>query len=148
MLTPKQEKFADLYVELGNASEAYRQSYDAGKMGNNAIAGKANVLLNNEKVKVYIGGIKAKLARKSMITKESILSDLKDIVDDYKEFKEFAKDPSNVSQMRKAEVLASYASSPSAIAALKQISKMCGFDAPEKIEVDHNVVININKPKD
>jgi len=29
-LTPKQEKFANLYVELGNASEAYRQAYDVG----------------------------------------------------------------------------------------------------------------------
>jgi len=28
-LTPKQEKFAQLYVEIGNASEAYRQAYDS-----------------------------------------------------------------------------------------------------------------------
>ena len=27
-LTKKQERFAQLYVELGNASEAYRQAYD------------------------------------------------------------------------------------------------------------------------
>ena len=27
-LTPKQERFAQLYVEMGNASEAYRQAYD------------------------------------------------------------------------------------------------------------------------
>ena len=31
-LTPKQEKFCQLYIELGNASEAYRQSYDCSKM--------------------------------------------------------------------------------------------------------------------
>ena len=31
-MTPKQEKFCQLYVELGNASEAYRQAYDASKM--------------------------------------------------------------------------------------------------------------------
>ena len=27
-LTPKQQKFAELYVQLGNGSEAYRQAYD------------------------------------------------------------------------------------------------------------------------
>lgn len=33
-LTPKQEKFCQLYIELGNASEAYRQSYDCSKNDN------------------------------------------------------------------------------------------------------------------
>lgn len=28
-MTPKQDKFCMLYIELGNASEAYRQSYNA-----------------------------------------------------------------------------------------------------------------------
>ena len=31
-LTPKQEKFAQVYVECGNASEAYRQAYNAENM--------------------------------------------------------------------------------------------------------------------
>jgi len=31
-LTIKQEKFCNLYIELGNASEAYRQSYNCEKM--------------------------------------------------------------------------------------------------------------------
>ncbi|MFC2352929.1 terminase small subunit [Eikenella halliae] len=30
-MTPKQERFVGLYVETGNASEAYRQAYNAGK---------------------------------------------------------------------------------------------------------------------
>ena len=30
-LTPKQEKFCQKYIEMGNASEAYRQAYNASK---------------------------------------------------------------------------------------------------------------------
>ncbi|EPZ98572.1 terminase small subunit, partial [Glaesserella parasuis] len=40
-LTPKQEKFCQLYIELGNASEAYRQAYDCSKMSNETINTKA-----------------------------------------------------------------------------------------------------------
>jgi phage terminase small subunit len=28
-LTPKQERFVQAYIETGNATEAYRQAYDA-----------------------------------------------------------------------------------------------------------------------
>ena len=31
-LTPKQRKFAEEYVNTGNASEAYRRAYDVGKI--------------------------------------------------------------------------------------------------------------------
>ena len=148
MLTPKQEKFANLYIELGNASEAYRQSYDAGKMGADTIKNNASVLLKHKGVNDYITITRGKLQEKHNITKESILKGLMSIVEDYNEFKEFAKNPNNIASMKKAEVLAGFASAPSAISAYKQASKMLGFDAPEKIEVDHNVTININKPKD
>ena len=46
-LTPKQEKFCQLYIELGNASEAYRQAYDVGDMTNGSISVNASKLLNN-----------------------------------------------------------------------------------------------------
>ena len=40
-LTPKQEKFAQVYVETSNASEAYRQAYDALKMKPETITRKS-----------------------------------------------------------------------------------------------------------
>lgn len=36
-LTPKRKKFARTFVKTGNATEAYRQSYDAGNMSPRAI---------------------------------------------------------------------------------------------------------------
>ena len=49
-LTIKQERFAQRYVELGNASEAYRQSYDAEDMSDEAIRVEASRLLDNPNV--------------------------------------------------------------------------------------------------
>jgi hypothetical protein len=53
-LTPKQEAFARLYIELSNASEAYRRAYDASKMEPDTINRKAAELLKH-------GGITARL---------------------------------------------------------------------------------------
>ncbi len=50
-LTPKQEKFCQQYIlNGGNASNAYRSAYDAGRMKPATIWRKANELLNNGKV--------------------------------------------------------------------------------------------------
>lgn len=49
-LTPKQESFCQLYIELGNASEAYRQSYDADSMNENTVHVKASELKKLRKI--------------------------------------------------------------------------------------------------
>lgn len=54
VLTPKQESFCQKYIEFGNASEAYRQSYDAEDMNSNVINTKASELLKNGKITVRL----------------------------------------------------------------------------------------------
>jgi len=49
-LTPKQEKFARLYVELGNGSEAYRKSYSVKRMSPNAITCEVQKLLKDPRI--------------------------------------------------------------------------------------------------
>ena len=49
-LTPKQEKFAQLWHELGNKSEAYRQAYDCRNMSDAAINVEASKLADNPKI--------------------------------------------------------------------------------------------------
>ena len=44
-MTPKQEHFARLYVETGNASEAYRQAYNAENMKPETVTNEAYKLL-------------------------------------------------------------------------------------------------------
>lgn len=49
-LTPKQHAFVNAYRETGNASEAYRRAYSAGKMGPDSIKVAASRLLDNPRV--------------------------------------------------------------------------------------------------
>jgi phage terminase small subunit len=49
-LTPKQEKWFRLYMEIGNASEAYRRAYDCALMSDRAIRVEASKLINHPEV--------------------------------------------------------------------------------------------------
>ena len=52
-LTPKQQKFADYYIELGNATEAYLKAYPNVKKETTARANGSR-LLTNANVSRYI----------------------------------------------------------------------------------------------
>lgn len=67
-LTPKQEKFCVVYIETGNASEAYRRAYNAEKMNPRTIERRAAELLDNSKVAVRIAALQAKSAEVHDIT--------------------------------------------------------------------------------
>ena len=77
-LTPKQERFCQLYIELGNASEAYRQSYDASKMKPETINTKAKELLNNGKITVRIEELKAEHKERHNITVDDLIAELEE----------------------------------------------------------------------
>ena len=53
-LTPKQESFCLAYIETGNASEAYRQAYDAKNMKPETINRKAKVELDKGKIRARV----------------------------------------------------------------------------------------------
>lgn len=71
-LTIKQENFAREYVKTGNASEAYRQAYDAENMSDKDIGNEAYDLVHHPEVAPYIDKLKEKLSKKYEITVESI----------------------------------------------------------------------------
>lgn len=75
-LTAKQEAFSQAYVETGNASEAYRRSYNANNFTENALAVQASKTLNHPKVALRIAALQAKTAQKHEITKDRIVSEL------------------------------------------------------------------------
>jgi len=78
-LTPKQEKFCNLYVELGNASEAYRQSYSCKRMKTETVHRKAVELMANGKITARVRELQAELKAKSDYKKEDALKSLVDI---------------------------------------------------------------------
>lgn len=81
MLTPKQESFCLAYLETGNASEAYRRSYNAGKMKPDSISRKAKELVDNGKIAARIEELRKPAEEKALITYESHLAKLQELRD-------------------------------------------------------------------
>lgn len=80
-LTPKQEKFCQLYIELGNASEAYRQAYDCSKMQTSTINTKAKELLKNGSITVRIEELQQAHRQRHNLTVDNIIADLQEYRD-------------------------------------------------------------------
>lgn len=76
VLTPKQEKFAQLVVKLDNAAEAYRQSYDASKSTDATVYTKASHLMNNGKISARVRALRDAVAERSLISKERVLKEV------------------------------------------------------------------------
>ena len=72
-LTIKQEKFAQLVVELGDNSKAYRGAYDASRMKPETVHRSAKALMDNPKVAARIDELRAEAAKAHRCTVESLL---------------------------------------------------------------------------
>ena len=72
MLTQKQENFCHAYLKTGNASEAYRQSYNAENMKVNSINTKAYELLQNGEITDRLEELKKPTQEKLQLTLDYI----------------------------------------------------------------------------
>lgn len=75
-LSVKQEKFCNSYLEFGNASDAYRNSYNCLNMKPEAINVKASQLLKKDKIRIRVEELQLELKKKTAITKERVLEEL------------------------------------------------------------------------
>ena len=71
-LTVKQENFCTAYIEIGNASEAYRRSYNAGNMKPETINREAKELLDTPKITTRVDELRAAHAERHNITVDSL----------------------------------------------------------------------------
>ena len=78
-LTEKQEAFCRAFVETGNASEAYRRSYDAKNMGQNTIAVKASEMLNKDNISVRLQQLREVHQKRHNVTVDSLVAELEEI---------------------------------------------------------------------
>lgn len=67
-MTPKQEKFCQLYIEVGNASEAYRRSYHATEISAASVNRKAKELLDNGKIAARLGQVRVRTSGRKTTT--------------------------------------------------------------------------------
>jgi len=127
-LTPKQEKFCQKYIELGNASEAYREAYNASRMKETTINRKAKELIDNGKITARTAELQAEHRDRHDITVDS-LTDM--LVKD----RELARDLGNPS---------------AAVSAVNGIAKLHGLSVDKKvltgkdggaIEIESNVIL-------
>ena len=71
-LTPKQEAFAQAYVETGNACEAYRQAYSTKNMSQRALEVEASRLLQHPEVSLRLKDMQKASAEKHEITVDKL----------------------------------------------------------------------------
>jgi phage terminase small subunit len=74
-LTPKQEAFCKAYIETGNASEAYRRSYNAKNFSENALAVQASKTLKHPKVALRIAELQASHQKRHEVTVDRIVQE-------------------------------------------------------------------------
>ena len=75
-MTPKQEQFARLYVETGNASEAYRQAYNADNMKPETVTNEAYKLLQTPDISAMVDDLKAEARQRHAVTVDDLLHEL------------------------------------------------------------------------
>lgn len=80
-LTPKQELFCQHYVDIGNASEAYRLAYNCAKMKQATVWDCASKLLDNPKVTQRVEELKQQQAERFKVNRAKVEKVLMGIVE-------------------------------------------------------------------
>lgn len=78
-VTEQQEKFCRVFVETGNASEAYRQAYKSDRKTANSVAVDASRLLDNPNVHLRISMLREGHAKRHNVTVDSLVAELEEI---------------------------------------------------------------------
>lgn len=78
-LTQKQLEFCRLYIETGNATEAYKRAYDTDNMKHATIARKAFELMQNGKITALIDSMQEEARQASTLTLEKHLARLNEL---------------------------------------------------------------------
>ena len=66
-LTPKQKHWTQVYLETGNATEAYRRAYNAENMMPNTINRAAKAVADNSKVQAYLSTLSEAVEKKVVL---------------------------------------------------------------------------------
>ena len=152
-LTPKQRKFAEEYVNTGNASEAYRRAYDVAETtSNEVIAVKASELLKSGNISVRVKELQKKEAESFQITRKEVAEGYFKMIKSWEYLMDLAA-KENLSKDQKAKfyLLKEMVKGSDYRGAYDSIAKMFGLNAPDKQEIEqtvHNININIKRGSD
>jgi phage terminase small subunit len=130
-LTVKQEAFCLAYIETGNASEAYRRTYDVQDMKPESINRKAKELIDNGKITARVAELQQSLVKRHEVTVDSLMLELE--------------------EARMAAMGASNPQSAAAVAATMGKAKLAGLlvdrvGNPDGTPMDMSVKVSFVKP--
>ena len=123
-LTPKQEKFAQVWHATGNKSEAYRQAYNCENMSEATINNKAYALSLEGEITARFAELQKAAQKRNNVTVDTV-SQM------YLEAWHLAKKISNPSAM---------------VSAAGGMAKLHGLNAPDKQHVDHSSADGTMRP--
>ena len=149
-LTPKQEKFCNLYIETGNASEAYRGSYNVlDTTKDKSVWENASRLLADVKVLSRVNELKEVAKEKHSIDRAFIINGYLEIISDADYTFRLGKDNKLSKEDKQAFFrIMQQTKNTDKLRALESLAKMLGLNEPEKIEHKVEVEINVKRNRD
>lgn len=123
-LTPKQEKFCLKYIEIGNATEAYRQIYNCERMKPETIKRSAKELLDNRNITATIEKLRQEAKERHGITVD-------DIIAEYEEARLLAK------SLEKPSAMVSATSGKARVLGYDKL--IVGGDKDNPVTMNHNL---------
>jgi len=135
-LTPKQEKFANLFVEYSDKTLAYLEAYDVSETTTNeSVRVLAYREANKVNVRLRIAEIQNELGERFKIKQGYIITKLMDVINSAEETFELAKliDADKEEKGRFFRMM-NQTKNSDILSALNQLAKMLGLNEPDKHE--------------
>ena len=154
-LTPKQQKFAELYVQLGNGQEAYKQAYDVSEdRSDKNISVDVAALVKHPSVSLVINNLQAELKLKHEVTRSRMVEECFDIINLHKGLREAFKGKTiTAADMKKVYAMSNsgYINGGNVMTAITTINRLMGLDKEDKkqeqAQTINNIQINIKRDR-
>jgi len=139
-LTPKQEHFCQVYIETGNASEAYRTAYNVkDKTTMESINTSASVLMSDPKISSRVKELEVMTAKKHEITRDLIIKGYLEIIADADETFNLARlKDADKDETKRFFRMMQQTKNADKIKAYENLTKMLGFNEPDKTNITVN----------
>lgn len=147
-MTTKEEKFCNLYLELGSGSQAYREAYNKPDLKPDQASTKAYELLQKGYISEMIEQLREEAKLSNKIDRDWILQKHKVIIDWYEELKELAsKKDLDKEEKSRIYMLKDLIKGSDYRGSIDSVTKMLGLNAPEKIDKEIKIEI-VEKKRD
>ena len=152
-LTPKQRKFAEEYVNTGNASEAYRRAYNVSETTSlDTIKVNSSKLLADTNIILTVKELQKQEAEAFQITRKEVAEGYFKMIKSWEYLMDLAaKENLTKEQKAKFYLLKEIVKGSDYRGAYDSIAKMFGLNAPDKQEIEstvNNININIKRGSD